>query len=58
MEFAIKKHSDGFVAYPLGLRGVVVGRGDTHEAALANAQSVAAFHIVTFGSDAIPATVR
>jgi hypothetical protein len=24
----IEKHEDGFVAYPLGLKGVVVGEGD------------------------------
>lgn len=57
MEFVIEEHSDGFVAYPLGLRGVVVGQGDTCDAALADAHSAAAFHIETFGPDAIPATV-
>ena len=25
----VEKHADGYVAYPLGLKGVVVGDGDT-----------------------------
>lgn len=27
----VEKHPDGYVAYPLGLKGVVVGQGDTYE---------------------------
>jgi predicted RNase H-like HicB family nuclease len=46
----VEKHSDGYVAYPLGLAGVVVGEGDTYEDALANVKSAIAFHIETFGS--------
>jgi predicted RNase H-like HicB family nuclease len=53
MKFIIEQHSDGFVAYPLGLRGVVVGQGDTKEDALADAQSAAKFHLETFGQDAV-----
>ncbi len=49
--FIIEQHSDGFVAYPLGLRGVVVGEGDTYDEALADARSAAKFHIETFGED-------
>jgi predicted RNase H-like HicB family nuclease len=53
MKFVIEQHSDGFIAYPLGLRGVVVGQGDTKEDALADAQSAAKFHLETFGQDAV-----
>jgi predicted RNase H-like HicB family nuclease len=45
----VEKHPDGYVAYPLGLRGVVVGEGDTYEDALADVKSAIAFHIETFG---------
>lgn len=45
----VEKHPDGYVAYPLGLKGVVVGEGDTYEEALADAKSAIAFHIETFG---------
>jgi len=49
IRFVVERHPDGFVAYPLGIDGVVVGEGDTYEEALANVQSVLAFHIGTFG---------
>ena len=32
----VEKHSDGYIAYPLGLKGVVVGQGDTYEEVLAD----------------------
>ena len=47
----IEKHPDGYVAYPLGLKGVVVGEGDTYEEALTDVKSAIAFHIETFGPD-------
>jgi len=47
----VEKHTDGYVAYPLGLKGVVVGEGDTYEEALADVKSAIAFHIQTFGPD-------
>lgn len=47
----VEKHTDGYVAYPLGLKGVVVGEGDTYEEALADVKSAIRFHIESFGSD-------
>ena len=47
----VEKHSDGYVAYPLGLNGVVVGQGDTYEEALADVKSAIRFHIETFGEE-------
>ena len=49
----VEKHSDGYVAYPLGLKGVVVGEGDTYEEALADVKSAIRFHIETFGEDVL-----
>lgn len=49
----VEKHPDGYVAYPLGLKGVVVGQGDTYEEALADVKSAIQFHIETFGPDAV-----
>ena len=49
IKFIVEKHTDGYVAYPLGVSGVVVGEGDTEEEALADAQSALRFHIETFG---------
>ncbi|GAB6058017.1 hypothetical protein JCM31598_11340 [Desulfonatronum parangueonense] len=48
----VEKHVDGYVAYPLGFKGVVVGQGDTYEEALADVKSAIAFHIETFGREA------
>jgi predicted RNase H-like HicB family nuclease len=48
----VEKHIDGYVAYPFGLKGVVVGQGNTYEEALADVKSAIAFHIETFGKEA------
>ena len=46
----IEKHPDGYVAYPVGIKGgVVVGEGDTYEEALRDVQSALRFHLETFG---------
>ena len=47
----VEKHPDGYVAYPLGLKGVVVGEGDTYEEVLSDVKSAIRFHIETFGED-------
>ena len=31
LKFVVEKHRDGYVAYPLGLKGAVVGEGDTYD---------------------------
>jgi predicted RNase H-like HicB family nuclease len=51
LKILIEKHSDGYVAYPLGLKGVVVGEGDSYEEALADVRSAIRFHVETFGSE-------
>ena len=47
----VEKHADGYVAYPLGLKGVVVGQGDTYEEASTDVKSAITFHIEAFGSE-------
>ena len=47
----VEKYSDGYIAYPLGLKGIAVGEGDTYEEALSDVKSAIAFHIETFGGD-------
>ena len=47
----IEKHTDGYVGYPLGLKGVVVGQGNTYDEALADVKSAIKFHIETFWDD-------
>ena len=53
VKIIIEKNPDGYVAYPLGLKGVVIGEGDTYEEALADVKSAIRFHIETFGKDVI-----
>jgi len=47
----VEKHPDGYVAYPLGFKGVVVGQGDTYEEALADVTSAIRFHVESFGQE-------
>ena len=49
----VEKHPDGYVAYPLGIKGIVVGQGDTYEEALADVKSAIRFQIETFGEEGL-----
>jgi predicted RNase H-like HicB family nuclease len=51
VKLVVEKHPDGYVAYPLGLKGVVIGEGDTYEQAVADCQSAIRFHLETFGAE-------
>jgi len=53
LKIIVEKHSDGYVAYPLGCKGVIVGQGDTYEEALADVKSAIKFHMESFGSDVL-----
>lgn len=33
VKIVVEKHDDGYVAYPLGIDGIVVGEGDSYEEA-------------------------
>ena len=53
IKIIIERHPDGYVAYPLGIQGVVVGEGDTYEEALADVRSAIRFHVETFGVEVL-----
>ncbi|MCL4218849.1 MAG: type II toxin-antitoxin system HicB family antitoxin [Candidatus Hydrogenedentes bacterium] len=53
IKIIIEKHTEGYVAYPVGLKGVVVAEGDTYEEALADVRSAIEFHVETFGKDVL-----
>jgi predicted RNase H-like HicB family nuclease len=53
LKIIVEKHPDGYIAYPLGVKGVVVGEGDTYEEALADVKSAIQFHIETFGREVL-----
>jgi predicted RNase H-like HicB family nuclease len=49
VKIVVERHSDGYVAYPLGIAGVVVGEGNSYEEALADVKSALDGYIETFG---------
>ena len=53
VKIIVEKHPDGYVAYPLGLKGVVVGEGESREEALADVESAVRFHVETFGPEVL-----
>ena len=55
VKILIEEHTDGYVAYPVGLKGVVVGQGDTYDEALADVKSAIRFHLDTFGPEELEA---
>jgi predicted RNase H-like HicB family nuclease len=55
LKIIVEKHPDAYVAYPLGLKGVVVGEGQTYDAALADVRSAIKFHIDSFGPEVLEA---
>jgi predicted RNase H-like HicB family nuclease len=57
-KIVIERHEDGYVAYPVGMDGVVVGEGDTIDEALANVRSAIQYHLETFGDAAAGAPME
>jgi predicted RNase H-like HicB family nuclease len=53
IKIIVEKHADGYVAYPVGLKGVVVAQGDSYDAALADVRSAIEFHLETFGREVL-----
>lgn len=52
-KIVVEKHPDGYVAYPLGIKGIVIGQGNTYDEAFADVKSAIRFHIESFGEDAL-----
>lgn len=53
IKIIVEHHTDSYVAYPLGMKGVVVGEGDTYAEALQDVESAIRFHVETFGEDVL-----
>ncbi len=51
IKIVVEKNPDGYIAYPLGVKGIVIGQGNTYEEALADVKSAIRFHIETFGNE-------
>ena len=52
IKIIVERHPDAY-AYPLGMKGVVVGQGDTYEAALADVKSAIKAHLEAFGAEVL-----
>ena len=57
-KIVVEKHDDSYVAYPFGLKGIVVGQGDTYEEVLSDVKSAIRFHIETFGKEVLEVEPR
>jgi predicted RNase H-like HicB family nuclease len=53
VKIIVEKHPDGYIAYPLGVKGVVIGEGATYEEAVADVKSAIKFHIESFGAEVL-----
>ena len=53
LKIIVEKHPDTYVAYPLGIKGVVVGEGATYDEAMADVKSALQFHLETFGAESL-----
>jgi predicted RNase H-like HicB family nuclease len=53
LKIVVEKHPDAYVAYPLGVKGIVVGEGETYDAAVADLKSALQFHLETFGPETL-----
>jgi len=49
VKIIVEKHADGYVAYPVGIEGIVVGQGGSFEKAMQDVKSALKFHVETFG---------
>jgi predicted RNase H-like HicB family nuclease len=53
VKFVVERHTNGYIAYPLGIQGIVAGQGNTHQEALDDAISALRFHVETFGNEVL-----
>ena len=53
LKIIVEKHPECYIAYPLGIEGVVTGQGDTYDEALSDVKSAIHFHIETFGAEVL-----
>lgn len=51
IKIIVERHPDGYIAYPIGLKGIIIGEGDTYEDAVNDTKSAIAFHVETFGAE-------
>lgn len=55
-KIVIEKHPDGYIAYPIGVVGAIVGQGDSYEEALSDVKSAISCYIEVFGKEMLKDT--
>ncbi len=53
IQIKVEQYRDGFVAYAVGIKGVVVVQGDSYVEVLREIRSAIQFHIETFGKQVL-----
>lgn len=53
VKVVVEHVEDGYIAYPLGMKGVIVGQGDSYQEALADVTSAIRAHVREFGSECL-----
>jgi predicted RNase H-like HicB family nuclease len=53
IKVVVEHCEDGYVAYPLSMKGVIVGQGDSFDEALADVSSAIHAHVEQFGSESL-----
>ncbi|MGK7944217.1 MAG: type II toxin-antitoxin system HicB family antitoxin [Microcystaceae cyanobacterium] len=56
IKIIVEKSVDGYVAYPIGLVGGIVGQGETYEEAFSDVKSAIACYIEVFGKEMLEDT--
>jgi predicted RNase H-like HicB family nuclease len=49
----IERHPDGYVAYPVGFKGIITGRGNSKDEALEEVKAAIIYRITTFGEEVL-----
>lgn len=57
-KIVIEKHPDGYVAYPVGIVGAIVGQGETYEGVLADVKAAIACYAEVFGKEMLNGTFQ
>jgi predicted RNase H-like HicB family nuclease len=53
VKVVVEHVEDGYIAYPLGMKGVIIGQGDSYEEALTDVTSAIRAHVKEFGPECL-----
>lgn len=53
IKVVVEHLEDGYIAYPLGMKGVVIGQGDSYQEALGDVTSAIRAHMMEFGVECL-----